>query len=512
MAVDLFPEQQRSSLEFGSTTEPSMRDDQSGRLPLIAYPLTGIPAKLVPATADRPWMSAFNTTFANRCLPMRIANQDGWFVLNPTPISILWNGGNKQEDITITVLDGTHTPALSHFGHGIVTWWIPYLFRTPPGYNMYVRGPVNYPKDGICALHAIVETDWAVASFPMSWKLTRPGLPIRFDRDEPICMVSPVRRGETESFDPQLLPITADMHSQAGHAGWSESRRLHNESLRLPNPPKKWEKHYFLGTHPTTEDKFPEHQVKLAVRPFQEVAEATKAIAQFDAAMRRGLPKAPEPELRSCPFPHPIAAMSCPAAQTSSPAPSVAVTGIVREPDFFERFPECEQLVNAWFATDTQPKELTKPGWEYEYAAGRLSLLSCDPAKVIPADLLTAIRHRLDAWAVSHGYGQLRSLQLSLLTTGAFRAASQTHDEAYFALPLRIAKGVRVRGGRLYSSDIKMGRGLLAGVLGKTTHLVPEPNCLISFVPGLSVGIEQVNDSPDPADSLLLLEGTVAGS
>ena len=210
----------------GLTSSPSsIESDPSPRQRMLRYRLTGVPAELVPASADRPWMSALQTTFANRCLPMRIANQDGWFVLNPCSIRLLWNGGPLQEDLQIDILDGLKTPALSHFGYGIVTFWIPYLFRTPPGYNMHVRGPVNFCKDGICALNALVETDWAMASFPMSWKLTRPGLPIRFEKGEPICMISPVKRGSTETFDPELLPLASNETLAAGHQGWASSRK-----------------------------------------------------------------------------------------------------------------------------------------------------------------------------------------------------------------------------------------------------------------------------------------------
>ena len=49
----------------------------------------------------------------------------------------------------------------SHFGDGILTWHLPILFRTPPGYNLLVRGPANYPKDAVSPLEGIVETDWA---------------------------------------------------------------------------------------------------------------------------------------------------------------------------------------------------------------------------------------------------------------------------------------------------------------------------------------------------------------
>jgi Family of unknown function (DUF6065) len=43
------------------------------------------------------------------------------------------------------------------------------VFRTPPGCNLYVRGPANSPKDGIAALEGIIETDWSEATFTMNW-------------------------------------------------------------------------------------------------------------------------------------------------------------------------------------------------------------------------------------------------------------------------------------------------------------------------------------------------------
>ena len=38
--------------------------------------------RLIAAPADRDWMDATPNRFANRCLPLRIAAQAGWFVVN----------------------------------------------------------------------------------------------------------------------------------------------------------------------------------------------------------------------------------------------------------------------------------------------------------------------------------------------------------------------------------------------------------------------------------------------
>ncbi len=44
----------------------------------------------------------------------------------------------------------------------------------------------------------------------MSWKFTRKLMPVRFEIDEPVCMIVPQRRGELEEFAPELRPIESD--------------------------------------------------------------------------------------------------------------------------------------------------------------------------------------------------------------------------------------------------------------------------------------------------------------
>jgi Family of unknown function (DUF6065) len=143
---------------------------------------------------------------------MLIANQSGWELRNPYGFTATWFGQEDGVDVMIVPdkRDAGQLLPVGHFGSGILTWNLPLLFRTPPGYNLLVRGPANYPKDGVCALEGIVETDWASASFSMSWKLTRKLIPVRFEVDEPICMIVPQRRAELEEFAPELRPIESD--------------------------------------------------------------------------------------------------------------------------------------------------------------------------------------------------------------------------------------------------------------------------------------------------------------
>src|SRR3954447_4687991 len=168
---------------------------------LVAYRLDPKAPTVEPASRWRGWMNDTDERWANRCLPLLIANESGWVLLNSHAFSAVWSGGR---DPGATAIDFeaddvmTPPPVSSHFGYGVITWVVPYLFRTPPGYNLLARGPSNWPKDGIAALDGVIETDWAVATFTMNWKLTRPGQAVRFDVGEPFCFVVPQRRGELE--------------------------------------------------------------------------------------------------------------------------------------------------------------------------------------------------------------------------------------------------------------------------------------------------------------------------
>jgi hypothetical protein len=144
-----------------SQDHAAMRTPDGSDATLIAFRVSASPRmRLVPAPSARPWMLATNERFANRCLPLLIANQAGWCLLNSHPMRATWDGGNDIRSVHIEYLKGWPPyPAASHFGHGIVTWTVPYLFRTPPGYNSLVRGPVNWPKDAAHPLEGIVETD-----------------------------------------------------------------------------------------------------------------------------------------------------------------------------------------------------------------------------------------------------------------------------------------------------------------------------------------------------------------
>lgn len=240
---------------------------------LLAYRLGPPELPLVPAARERTWMNATRDRLANRCLPLLLANQAGWVMLNTHALTAVWDGGSSKEALRLEYRSGSPPyPAISHFGHGILTWPIPYLFRTPPGWNLLARGPANHPKDGICALEGLVEADWAVATFTMNWQMTRPGCPIAFEENEPICMLVPQRRGELEAFLPEIWDIAADPVLRAAHEAWARSRAWFLADMAEPGSEaaaRGWQKDYFRGVAPGHVHA-PEHETKLPLHGFEE--------------------------------------------------------------------------------------------------------------------------------------------------------------------------------------------------------------------------------------------------
>ena len=176
------------------------------------------PLQIVKGTRWREWMNETFERFANRCLPLLMANEAGWLILNPAPFKATWDGGTGTGSLLVEYPEDTPPElraAHSHFGHGIVTWHTSYTFRTPPDYNLLVRGPANWPKADVAALEGLVETDWSAAPFTMNWKLMRPDVPVVFEKDEPFCQIVPQRRGELESFAPEFRTLDDDPETRA---------------------------------------------------------------------------------------------------------------------------------------------------------------------------------------------------------------------------------------------------------------------------------------------------------
>lgn len=208
---------------------------------------------MTPAPATRDWMDATPQKFAYRCLPLAMANQGGWVMGCPITFNAVWDGGSGLEAIKFSFKDEELGPnrgqIRSHFGSGILTFSLPWLFRTSPGYGIWVHGASNAPKDGIVALEGLVETDWAPYTFTMNWKIMRRKEQVWFKKGEPIAMVTPFPLAMLEDVKPRFANITDDPALLEEYRAFVQSRSQGLKDLFGKGTPF-WEKSYMKGTRP----------------------------------------------------------------------------------------------------------------------------------------------------------------------------------------------------------------------------------------------------------------------
>jgi hypothetical protein len=266
-------------------------------LDLTAYLHPGWAPVIRPAPASRPWMDATPESFAYRCLPLNIANAHGWEVLTPGGFEAVWDGGAGTEAVTVTGDADAVAERLpvSLFGQGVLTFHVEAIFRTPPGWDMWVGGSPNRQKDGIAPLTGIVETDWSPFTFTMNWRFTRPGLPVRFEAMEPFCFLFPLQRGAVEDFRPAFRPLHDDAETERRFHEWSEARNAFHERIRR-EPPRapadRWQKHYYRGVDASGEALAPDHRAKIRTRAFDRgAAPALPEPPADDAGLPASVPR-----------------------------------------------------------------------------------------------------------------------------------------------------------------------------------------------------------------------------
>jgi hypothetical protein len=242
---------------------------------LTAYVIDGHELRIRPAPLDRAWMDDTGERFAYRCLPLNIANTHGWELLCASRFSAIWDGRPSIDAIRIKVKSGTVAPAISHFGNGVLTFHLPCLFKTGPGVDLFVTGPINRPKDGIAALTGIVETDWSPYTFTMNWRFTRSNQRVHFETDEPFCHIFPLTRGQLETITPEIRDISENPRLESDFRLWSASRNDFNSSLATPGSKaadEGWQKTYFRGFTPSGQRGGDGHRSKLRLRSFKPKA------------------------------------------------------------------------------------------------------------------------------------------------------------------------------------------------------------------------------------------------
>jgi len=175
---------------------------------VAVFPISGMPYERLNNIIFKPERSRewFTPHFYN-CLPLSVANQYGFLVASEFDFAVHWNGGNEPTDLWFEFPDGVENikdlyPGVrSHFGNGIFTLEIPYVFRTPPGVNLMVIAPTNYILPNITNLAGIVEADNLRFTFTINLRMQIPGVAVYIQKGTPLATILPIPRYFAETFD-----------------------------------------------------------------------------------------------------------------------------------------------------------------------------------------------------------------------------------------------------------------------------------------------------------------------
>ena len=226
-----------------------------------------------PAGPKRDWMEQTTRKAAYRCLPMVIANQVGWVIPSPVSFKAVWDK-NKPEPGNLS-FEFAEKPEvygkqiISLFGSGIITFSLPWLFRTSDRVGLFVRGPTNFFRPDLAPLDGLVETDWAPYTFTMNWKILKPKTPVWFRKGDPVCMLIPFPLDYVDNINPTIRMIATNPVLQEDFENFTLNRRAEMSEVMKDIEGFRFDLSYMRGRKPDGEPA-PEHKTNLALKKFED--------------------------------------------------------------------------------------------------------------------------------------------------------------------------------------------------------------------------------------------------
>lgn len=199
------------------------------------------------ADYKRDWMDEYPHSFAYRCLPLKIANEVGWLVRCPVNFDAEYITDNNAKNSVRINIDGDQfykNYITSHFGRGVITFSLPYIFRTPDPWCIWARGYPNYYKDNVNFLEGIIETYWLHSTFTYNIRLVEKHKTVSFKKGEPLMFITCINIKSINNACISETLIDDNIELKSAFDKWNISRSDFNKKL---NNPEDWQKDYFKG-------------------------------------------------------------------------------------------------------------------------------------------------------------------------------------------------------------------------------------------------------------------------
>lgn len=175
-----------------------------------AYLLNNHAPALQPASNERAWLKENEAVYANP--PCRNANGKGLALLCPYALEATWNGGPDAEDIELHLETADADQPVfvrSQLGGGILTFHAGYQIKTEDAHDLWVRGPVNAPKDGLYPLESMADTSMLPCTITIHWKFKT----VRFEAGEPFCTLLAFPKHDLENLAVEVIQTEEDLES-----------------------------------------------------------------------------------------------------------------------------------------------------------------------------------------------------------------------------------------------------------------------------------------------------------
>lgn len=199
---------------------------------LKIYRLNSHGCQLIPA--EKTLNGTANEGGNKWCHPYSTANKLGWWVTSPVDMDIQWDGNQFQYEIlseypeeeaewvrTIILpednvdadkwcpIEGGRTK----FSFGIVEpavlqIWTGLIFKTPPGWGLHIRSPINCDRRPYRVMEGILETDWMQYDIWINLVFeSQEKVEIRRDAFPPLAQLIPVHRSTYDAWQANEIPL-----------------------------------------------------------------------------------------------------------------------------------------------------------------------------------------------------------------------------------------------------------------------------------------------------------------
>jgi hypothetical protein len=212
------------------------------------------------STKKREWF----TPHFYRCLPLTIGNQYGFTISCQFDINVMWNGGDRREDISFIFTEDTdmlkdkYPEISSHFGSGILTINPPFALRTPPGVNLMTINPPNVILENITVMTGVIEADNLRRNFTLNLKIQKPYIEVFIPKGTPLAAFIPIPRYYGDGFELKFADELFDEDAIIEELQAATDADIQRNELEIPSKSGVG-RDYFVGRD-IYKNNFKDHQ------------------------------------------------------------------------------------------------------------------------------------------------------------------------------------------------------------------------------------------------------------